>query len=941
MKPITLVMSAFGSYAEREMVDFKNVQHGLFLITGDTGAGKTTIFDAMTYALYDQTSGGKREGNMMRSQYAHRDTETFVEYTFSCGKEVYTVRRNPEYYRPGKRNYADGSKRLVKEAAKVELWMPDGLSFLGKKKEIDNKIEEILGLSAEQFTQIAMIAQGDFLKLLHAESKDRKHIFSKIFHTNIYWSMQEELKERAKQLGVRLEETLQACRREVEQVVIAPESVHEVPWKELQNVPIPLYSELVNLLKEIIAIEKEAEKSSQSKVDDCQKRINDLTGIIKQGETVNQLFQALKDKREQWEILERKKDEFAQLTEQVQWGKRAEKVCAEEEKQKEAQKALEISEGRLKTLEEWMVSHQKSREAKKEYRDRCKQVWEAEEPTLKQQIVRMQDAIPKYAEAEKLQQEYRLAETKRRETERKARETIEKRWALVGRLTEKWKSAGEQVEKKTKDYRQKAEEYENQYAAFFHAQAGIMAAALEPGVPCPVCGSTIHPHKEKLPQNAPSQATVEQAKRQRDQAEKEREEQQSVFQNIRQQLEVEKGLAEAEVLEESQIVAKQQAEREVQQKKTQWENKQKELPFESLKEAETERNKATARLERCKKEYEQSAVEYQLWIEEQKQKEGQIENQRKGRVQLEEAWGNCQKNYEKAMMDYGFSQEDYQEKKAWMQQVPKWMQQIEEYQTQVREYNAVITALEEQLQGKKPVELEMEKAQLNLVLQEQADAREVHLQVFGRNQKNQEACTHLQKQLKVTGELQKQYELMSNLSRTANGMQSKSVKMDFETYVQRKYFKQIIHAANKRLSKMTSNEFILQCREVENLGSQGQVGLDLDVYHLVNDAVRDVKTLSGGESFMASLSMALGLSDMIQNTAGAIHLDTMFIDEGFGALDDEAREQAIQVLKELADQKRLVGIISHVNELKEQIDQKLVVTKNEKGSHVQWEEDMV
>ncbi|MEG2986161.1 MAG: SbcC/MukB-like Walker B domain-containing protein, partial [Lachnospiraceae bacterium] len=323
------------------------------------------------------------------------------------------------------------------------------------------------------------------------------------------------------------------------------------------------------------------------------------------------------------------------------------------------------------------------------------------------------------------------------------------------------------------------------------------------------------------------------------------------------------------------------------------------------------------------------------------QKEGQIENQRKGRVQLEEAWGNCQKNYEKAMMDYGFSQEDYQEKKAWMQQVPKWMQQIEEYQTQVREYNAVITALEEQLQGKKPVELEMEKAQLNLVLQEQADAREVHLQVFGRNQKNQEACTHLQKQLKVTGELQKQYELMSNLSRTANGMQSKSVKMDFETYVQRKYFKQIIHAANKRLSKMTSNEFILQCREVENLGSQGQVGLDLDVYHLVNDAVRDVKTLSGGESFMASLSMALGLSDMIQNTAGAIHLDTMFIDEGFGALDDEAREQAIQVLKELADQKRLVGIISHVNELKEQIDQKLVVTKNEKGSHVQWEEDMV
>ena len=180
--------------------------------------------------------------------------------------------------------------------------------------------------------------------------------------------------------------------------------------------------------------------------------------------------------------------------------------------------------------------------------------------------------------------------------------------------------------------------------------------------------------------------------------------------------------------------------------------------------------------------------------------------------------------------------------------------------------------------------------------------------------------------------------MVSNLSRTANGTLVGSVKMDFETYVQRQYFKQIIHAANRRLAKMTSNEFILQCREIKDLSSQGQAGLDLDVYHLVNDSVRDVKTLSGGESFMAALSMALGLADIVQNTAGAISLETMFVDEGFGSLDDTSRERAIQILKELAGEKALVGIISHVNELKEQIDWKLNVVKTEQGSHAAWSE---
>ena len=218
MRPVRLTMSAFGSYAGVQEIDFTKIHSGLFLITGDTGAGKTTIFDAIMYALYDRTSGGRRDGNMMRSQYASEDTDTYVEYVFSYRGQEYTVRRNPEYLRVGKRRKADGSLRYVKETAKVSLLLPDGREYQGKKRETDQKIQEIIGLDAGQFTQIAMIAQGDFLKLLHAESKERKKIFSQIFQTQIYWRIQEALKEKGKDLYIALKESESDIRREMERV---------------------------------------------------------------------------------------------------------------------------------------------------------------------------------------------------------------------------------------------------------------------------------------------------------------------------------------------------------------------------------------------------------------------------------------------------------------------------------------------------------------------------------------------------------------------------------------------------------------------------------------------------------------------------------------------------------------------------------------------------
>ena len=272
MRPVKLTMSAFGSYSGVETIDFTKVQGGLFLITGDTGAGKTTIFDAVTYALYDRTSGGRRDGSMMRSQYADDETETFVEYTFVYRGDQYTIRRNPEYMRAGKRKNADGKIRLVKETSKVSLLMPDGREFRGKKREIDQKIEQIIGLDAGQFTQIAMIAQGDFLRLLHAESKERKKIFSKIFQTQIYRDVQEELKEQGKTLYISLKENETDIRREMERID-AGQSDGQKMWEELLSQEMPPAESVLGALGQILKEENEGYEKLEAEETMLQKRI--------------------------------------------------------------------------------------------------------------------------------------------------------------------------------------------------------------------------------------------------------------------------------------------------------------------------------------------------------------------------------------------------------------------------------------------------------------------------------------------------------------------------------------------------------------------------------------------------------------------------------------------------------------------------------------------
>ena len=1065
MRPVKLIMSAFGSYAGKTEIDFTEIPNGLFLITGDTGAGKTTIFDAITYALYDRTSGGTRDGNMMRSQYAGEETDTYVEYTFLYQKKEYKIRRNPEYLRLGKRRYAVGSPRYVKETPKVELTLPDGSIFKGKKRETDQKISEIIGLDADQFTQISMIAQGEFLKLLLAESRERKKIFSRIFQTRFYYRIQEELKKQAVQLYVKLEQNLQEMKLEMARVEypsykkdggVRPEEVQlencteekELikQWKVIAGQDIPDRERISVILKEIIDQGSRWEKVCKKESSRAQTVLEDKNRLLKEAELLNQLFDSYERVLSRLEEKMPEKAKYELLTGRIQTGKKAGRVLQEEKRYLEEEKRLTELEVQERSLQKEL---QECRKQLQELTDKQKEAGREKtekETVLTEKKVRIQDAILQYQvmnakkeELDKIAKEIKnylnqsetilqkkeilqnnqkeiltfLKKNEKIETCinecRNQKEHIEEQIRHYEELNhqeerkeelkEDCERAKKEADREQKNYENAWAEYEMKYHKFLNEQAGILALNLEEGQPCPVCGSREHPQIAALSDEAPTQAEVELAKTERDKKEKIRDIKTEAFRkclagyqaaqeicltlrkNIKDEaeditgigwkekiqslkrtlMETEKRLKQLEEIFErcrtlkenqeqitDQIEKLEEKERKTSQSLTEsklmytkleaeYQAMEEKLPYKTMEEAEEHLREITGKLELVRNNYETVT----RCLTEKQNKEKELEGRQKtvsaSVVQSQEEVQKKICSYKQIMKEQGFEDEEsYHSQCMTERELEEAEQWTGAYQKELQELEANRTLLEQQLEGKERKDTEQIAREIKEASGELEEIRKEYMKLHNTNERNREIRDNLKRNFEKNSGLQKQYEIVGNLSKTANGNLSGSAKLDFETYIQRQYFRQIIRAANKRLVRMTSGEFILQCRDVEKLGSQGQAGLELDVYHMATDTVRDVKTLSGGESFMAALSMALGLSDIVQNTAGAIHLDTMFIDEGFGSLDDVSRDQAIRVLNDLADKDRLIGIISHVNELKEQIDHKLVVKKNEKGSSVSW-----
>ena len=930
MKPLKLTMSAFGSYAGKNVIDFTGQQQGIFLITGDTGAGKTTIFDAITYALYNQTSGGERNGNMMRSQYAKPETETYVELEFLYRGQTYCVRRNPDYRIT--KTLKNGKIREQKVPHSVELTLPDGTVFPEKKNATDAKIIEILGLTADQFSQIVMIAQGDFLKLLYTKSDERKMIFSKLFRTDIYWKIQENLRRKSMEMDERIQENDRAFEQEKSRIIPLPES-EELPLDELVE---RLRERLKDALKE--------QNLRRANVEELNKKITKY-------EEINKLFVSLEKIRQTGKELEARQVESKERRQQIENARKADKVLVAEQQNLRQQQAVEQSVQAIAKMEETLANDQEMFETLKTQLQEAEAEQKREAADIQKKMLALEQSFPSYEALQNARSEEQQAKKAWEDIEKTSEESFHKKEAEIAALKEQQKRQEQAVEKAKENWEQtalgaseSAKHYEHMYEAFLKEQAGILAENLSAGCPCPVCGSTIHPDPAKLSDHAVTELEVEQAKKTRAAAEEKRDMAYAAFEAEKTE---KQKLAQAVEKEEAdfvlaQTIAKQQRKEAEQNyvslQKIAGQIREK-LVYPSLAEAKKQYAAMQKALAAAEQEIERKRQKVSELAEAMNTLKGQKLAEEENQKTAKKLAVKTEKEYAKLLEKSGFvSEETYHLAILPERSRLKLEREEKEYESQCLRQQSEQKLLEKQVSGKTYTDTTELNEQLKAEKQALKEAEKTYMELHTAYENDRSVLQNCAIYLEKGKKLESEDQVIKSLSKTANGRLSGSAKIDFETYIQRQYFKQIIHEANKRLLTMSNHQFILKLKEEANTGRKTNEGLDLSVYSLVTDSERDVKTLSGGESFLAALAMALGLSDIVERSAGAIHPDMMFIDEGFGSLDAQSRQQAIEVLAELAGDSRMVGIISHVTELKEQIDRKLVVSRTDKGSRAVWME---
>lgn len=1059
MKPLRLKMQAFGSYGKETTIDFEKVNQNLFLITGDTGAGKTTIFDAIVFALYGEASSSlnKKEGVVLQSQYVDFDSEPYVELVFSEGRDekrkIYTVRRVPRHLKTITRGANKGKPK--ENTGSVSLIMPDGMEY--PSKETDRKLQEIVGLTKSQFMQVAMIAQGEFMDLLRAKSDDKKVIFRKLFNTEMYQDIVAELgnRKRAKEKEIAVLKT--QCQGEVSRIRI-PETYESETLKQLKKqLEDGEMTRLTDFLEEVEKLcdwlekytdlaEKDYRKSveNRDKKRELYTRAEALLKWFDQLETAEQKLQECADDeakivkttalisriRNAYEIRETGvllNDAERRLTELEQSLKTQEKQLpileetrktaenAEEQKKlicdQELQNCSKISEKVQKALELFEQIKRLHTQAEVD-RKNCALATENTKKVRKQQEALEEQETQWKKQSEELAEVDKklvLAENKKQEADAVSKEIVD---------VQNLRNQAEQCRKKaiktretyaniTKKYNDANTEYEEVRLHFLNAQAGFLAAELESGKPCPVCGSTEHPHpakkgvesvdisEEKL-QNM--QTNVDKLRKDQEKAAGDAAAARSEYDTRKdtyiagvQKLQERLHRSVSSITEQSSVTEMSNAlENWKQQLAEELNNLQRSARLlvkirEALQNMEKQKKQLQDTYDECT-EKEKAAVEKLAGSEAALENvKGSVEfkteeEARAALIQAESSKNQAEEVYQKVLSEAKkaanaqkqaetlisrYQQEIPEQKKCvedrktsytevmeikqmteseWKELVETYSREAaEEFQKTVNAYYEKKSAAQAQKDSaesaigeeQKPVLEEIQKER-EAAETEYQEKEKIYNQLRMDNRDDREVFDALSGRLEERKTIVEEHARIDTLYRMTSGNVSGS-RMDLETYVQRYYLEHILYAANRRFQEMSAGQFELRMYDLEKAGEGKNRGLDLMVYSTVTGKEREVRTLSGGESFMAALSLALGMADQIQQSSAAINLDMMFIDEGFGSLDEHSRNQAVRVLQEMAEGSRLIGIISHVSELKQEIEDQLLVNKDENGSHVKWQ----
>ena len=869
MRPTRLTISAFGPYAGKIELDMDKLgSSGLYLITGDTGAGKTMIFDAITFALYGNPSGTSRDASMLRSKYADASTPTEVELEFTHNGETYKIRRNPDYERPAKRGTG-----MVKQNADAELICPDGKTY-SKIREVDKKILEILGIDRKQFSQIVMLAQGDFMQLLLADTKQRQEIFRELFQTKFYQLIQNRLKSDSKNVYGACMDAKKSIEQYIADIRCEESSIYH-PQLETAKAGKLSIEKVIELLGYIIEADEKDENASKDRLADLDERTASVNEKIGTARTAAQI----KSKKEKLQEQESKL-----VTAEAEAKDKLKDEEAEKDKITALKKAVDDQERELpkyETYEELCTNLQAVKKELSSYESQLTDKNKSIE-TLKASIAEMKEELAKLDADDNIDLITRqIADETARQDELSE---LQKDLKSFRKLEKEYKAAVEHYEEKRALYETANAEYVQTNRLFMDAQAGLLAKTLMDGIPCPVCGSVEHPEPAALPDEAPTEDGLKRSKKKLDKAMEEANTASGSVNACQGKMDTKKESVSSQVNKLLGSVTFEEAEAKAEELKASSKEKEESLNkrltiLKKNVKRKKELEEKIPKKEEQLKQAENEKTDLTIRIAAGKTKAEGLEKQASdAKSEL------THKDKAEALQCIAKTKKDYTAKEKALEALQAEYNRVsEEYKNVVKEIKVLSDQLKDMEEYSLP-KLEEERTSITAERNKLLEAQKRYNASLTANRTIQKNIIASNKEY---NELETKYRWISSLSNTANGLIYGKDKIMLETYIQTTYFERIIRRANLRFMIMSDGQYELKRSEdAENLKSQS--GLELSVIDHYNGTTRSVKTLSGGESFLASLSLALGLSDEIQSSVGGVQIDTMFVDEGFGTLDADA-----------------------------------------------------